>query len=72
MAVEVAYPLSENTVLVILQLSCNACSALFIDLATKTKYVCRTALRGDFGGVSAFPTKYWSRCRCFAMWERTK
>ena len=32
LAVEIAYPLSENTVLVILQLSCNLFSALFIPL----------------------------------------
>jgi len=32
LAVELAYPLSENTVLVILQLSCNLMSALFIPL----------------------------------------
>ncbi|KAL7538991.1 hypothetical protein ACHAXR_008965 [Thalassiosira sp. AJA248-18] len=32
LAVEVAYPLSENTVLVILQLACNLASALFIPL----------------------------------------
>lgn len=32
LAVEVAYPLSENTVLVILQLSCNLLSACFIPL----------------------------------------
>jgi len=32
LAVELAYPLSENTVLVILQLSCNLLSALFIPL----------------------------------------
>ena len=32
LAVELAYPLSENTVLVILQLSCNLSSALFIPL----------------------------------------
>ena len=32
LAVELAYPLSENTVLVIMQLSCNLFSALFIPL----------------------------------------
>ena len=32
LAVELAYPLSENTVLVVLQLSCNLLSALFIPL----------------------------------------
>ena len=32
LGVEMAYPLSENTVLVILQLFCNATSALFIPL----------------------------------------
>ena len=32
LTVELAYPLSENTVLVILQLSCNLLSALFIPL----------------------------------------
>lgn len=32
LAVELAYPLSENTVLVILQLSCNLFSALFIPM----------------------------------------
>ena len=32
LAVEVAYPLSENTVLVVLQLTCNLLSALFIPL----------------------------------------
>jgi len=39
LAVELAYPLSENTVLVILQLSCNLLSALFIPLFQAVKDV---------------------------------
>ena len=37
LAVELAYPLCENTVLVILQLSCNLLSALFIPLFQAVK-----------------------------------
>ena len=43
LAVELAYPLSENTVLVIMQLSCNLFSALFIPLFKVVR---------DVGGVS--------------------
>ena len=39
LAVEMAYPLSENTVLVILQLSCNFLSALFIPIFQAVKNV---------------------------------
>ena len=39
LGVEMAYPLSENTVLVILQLSCNLVSALFIPLFQAVKDV---------------------------------
>jgi len=43
LGVEMAYPLSENTVLVILQLSCNMLSALFIPLFQAVKNVGVTA-----------------------------
>ena len=39
LAVELAYPLSENTVLVILQLSCNLLSALFRKMLFSDKHV---------------------------------
>ncbi|KAL7549935.1 hypothetical protein ACHAWF_013190, partial [Thalassiosira exigua] len=50
LAVELAYPLSENTVLVILQLSCNLLSALFIPLFQAVRDVGVTT-EGKYDGV---------------------
>lgn len=53
LAVELAYPLSENTVLVILQLSCNLLSALFIPLFQAVRDVGVSADANAGGGGEA-------------------
>ncbi|KAL7473006.1 hypothetical protein ACHAXS_013381 [Conticribra weissflogii] len=50
LGVEMAYPLSENTVLVVLQLSCNLLSALFIPLFQAVKNVGVTSAASGAGG----------------------